>query len=156
MMHSVFVIFSFLCLKMKKCEINEIVSSVVLSTGSHWLCYISSLISNSANLFLMNFSRARYPGQFLQWLSNHSRLVASHTTIAIKSLYVMSNFGTSTFSSSDFPPILFNCFLFFALEQNKNSQQLNLCLMVSKNSYRMCTRQRYSHRPLRTKLAEVG
>ena len=42
------------------------VCSVVLLTLSHWLYDISSSISNSVNLFLMNFSRARYPGQFLQ------------------------------------------------------------------------------------------
>ena len=93
------------------------ICNVVLPTLSHWLFYISSSISNSVNMFLMNFSRAGYPGQFLQRCNINSRLVVQHTTIAIKSLYAMSNFGNSTFLSSDSSAFLFNWV--FTLEQKQ-------------------------------------
>ena len=94
------------------------VHSAALSRLSHWLYDISS-ISNSVTLSLMNFSRTGYPGQFLKQCTLHSRLVVSHTTMAIKSLCEMSNFGTSMFLSSDSPAFLFNWV--FTAEQKETS-----------------------------------
>ena len=58
------------------------IHSVLLSTLSHWLYDISS-ISNSANLFLMNFSRPGYPGTFLQQCTKHSTLVLFSKRISL-------------------------------------------------------------------------
>ena len=107
-------------------QLDEIVHiscvRIVLSTLSHWLYGISPSISNSINLFLMNFSRAGYPGQFLQRCNMHSRLVVSHITIPIKSLYLMSNFGTSTLLFSDSSAFLFNWV--FTVEQKQSTINL--------------------------------
>ena len=42
----------------------EYIRSVDLSTLSHWLCDISSSISNYVNLFLINFSKSGYPSSY--------------------------------------------------------------------------------------------
>ena len=55
------------------------VHSIVLSMLSRWLYDISSSISNSINWFLMNFSRAGYPGKFFQQCTMHLRLLVLHT-----------------------------------------------------------------------------
>ena len=107
---------------MKSSKSAECVCSVVLSTLSHWLYDISLSISNFVNLFLMNFSRTGYPGQFLQRCTMHSRFVVLYTTIAIKSLYVMSNFRTSRLLSSDSSAFHFNWV--FTAEQKQSTSTL--------------------------------
>ena len=107
---------------MKSSTISCVCLSVVLLTLSHWLHDMFSYISNSVNLILINFSRAGYPGQFLQQCTMHLRLMVWQTAIAIKSLIMMSNFGTSTFLSSDLSAFFFNWF--FTSEQKQSKSNL--------------------------------
>ena len=102
-------------------QLDEIVHHQLL-TLSHWLHDMFSYISNSVNLILINFSRAGYPGQFLQQCTMHLRLMVWQTAIAIKSLIMMSNFGTSTFLSSDLSAFFFNWF--FTSEQKQSKSNL--------------------------------
>ena len=167
MIHSVFVISSFLYLRcwswlfaMKKYAVRlstlytsssvklSTSASVVLLRFSHWLYDIFWSISNSVNLFLMNFSRAGYPGQFLHQCTMHSRLVVSHTSIAIKSLYVMSNFGNSMFLSSDSSDSLFK--LVFTDEQKQPTRNLVFWWWIQ--THTVYVTRWYSHPSFRTKL----
>ena len=93
------------------------VCSFVLSRLSHWLYDISSNFYSV--IMFLNFFRI---GQFMQQCTMHLRLVVSRITIAIKSLYVMSNFWTSKFLSSDSSAVLFHWV--FTAEQKQSASNL--------------------------------